>query len=72
MATQEELEAQIAAIERTLNTGVTRFDVSGVSSTTRDLSALRTRLSELRGQLAALTTDRPMTRQIRTYSTKGY
>lgn len=72
MATQQELEQQIATIERTLNTGVTRFDVSGVSSTQRDLSVLRTRLGELRGELAAITAERPMTRQIRTYSTKGY
>lgn len=70
MATREQIETQIAAIDARLNSGVERVAYQD-GSASFNLSELRRRRSELTAELAALD-GRSRVRHIRTYSTKGY
>lgn len=69
MATREEIQKQIAAIEKKLSAGAERV-AYGENSVSFSLDHLRQRRAELRRDLAALE-GTPSIRQVRVYTRKG-
>lgn len=71
MATQEELIAAIATINRKLERGVTRL-ADGERQIQYDHDTLRKRKAELEAELGTLLSGGRTVRRVLTYSTKGY